>query len=497
MKHSNPYADFGSIVTRSRFIGRDQELRAILSRVFSVGAFGSMAVVGLPRIGKTSLVSEAIRIADSRCLEFRAVVIRLNVGEFDSVGGLFRSLIVELSEAVRDRSWSNEEIDRRVDAALEGRDLVGFDSVRRVFRSLTRGMIRPVCVLDEFDAGRHLFKDSPQCFYWFRELCSNSEFKAAMIFIAKRRLQDVSRLAGHDSNYWANVLMILSLRSFSDDEVGTYFGALQDEGIILGGAERDQVCELCRGNPYLLDCFAYHAWEHRSAGGKIDSEWIEDCCWRFGLKYVEQVISVLDTGAMLSKASQLLVGPQLDISGEDLVYLEDLGVVYEEEGGVLRGFSRVFEDRLRLVERKGGTWEVWGRTERVLREVLECHLKQKYGNEWPQKLSRIRPDLERLVKECLERSEREHSRFKASSNLSLLSYAYPKDLYRIMRLDWAKLGMPLLGEDRQGWLVKFDVLSKVRTPLAHNRDEAVSEGERLQARGICDEILERYEIWSK
>lgn len=496
MKHSNPFADFGSIVTQSRFIGRDQELRAILSRVFSVGAFGSMAVVGLPRIGKTSLVAEAIRKAESQCLTLRTVVVRANVGEFDSIGGLFRSLITDLSETVRERSWNNEEIDRRVNAALEQGSFIGFDAVRRVFRSFTRGMIRSVCVLDEFDAGRRLFKDSPQCFHWLRELCSNSEFKAAVIFIAKRRLQDVSRLAGHDSGYWANVLMILSLRSFQAGEIGTYFGALDHEGIILGSAERDQVCELCGGNPYLLDCFAYHAWERLSSGKKIDSEWITDCCWRFAREYVEQVMTILGTGAALSKAFQVLIGPQLDISREDLDDLEELGVVHNE-GGILRGFSRVFEDRLKLVERKGGIWNVWGQAERVLREVLEFHLKEKFGYDWPRKLSRTRPEMGDLVKGCLDRSERERHRFQESGNLSLLSYAYPKDLYSIMRLDWAKLGMPLLGADRQGWLVKFDVLSKVRTPLAHNREEVVSEGERLQAKGICDEILEKYEKWSK
>ena len=65
-----------------------------------------------------------------------------------------------------------------------------------------------------------------------------------------------------------------------------------------------------------------------------------------------------------------------------------------------------------------------------------------------------------------------------------------------MVTDWTKLGAPLFGNDKQSWAVKFDVLSKVRTPLAHNREEAVSDGERDQAKGICQEILDLYRKFS-
>ena len=55
--------------------------------------------------------------------------------------------------------------------ALSHRDM-DFSVVRAVFKSLRRADVRPVCVLDEFDAGRRLFRETPQCFHWLRELCS-------------------------------------------------------------------------------------------------------------------------------------------------------------------------------------------------------------------------------------------------------------------------------------------------------------------------------------
>ena len=203
MARPNPYADFGGTVTETRFIGREAELRTIASRVFGAGGYGSIAVIGLPRVGKSSLVSEAIRRADARSGALRTVVVRANVGEFASIGELFRRLIEDLAEGIESQSLGNHEIDRRMNQAL-ALEVLDFGAVCSVFRSLRRAEVRPVCVLDEFDAGRRLFKETPQCFHWLRELSSTPAFKAALVIIAKRRLQEVARLAGHESDYWAN-----------------------------------------------------------------------------------------------------------------------------------------------------------------------------------------------------------------------------------------------------------------------------------------------------
>ena len=206
----NPYADFGSVITGSRFIGRESELRTIGARIFGTSGFGSIAVVGLPRIGKTSLVSEAIRRARSDAAGQNVVVARADVGAFDSVNELLRCFAEDLIEEMRVGKICSDLIQKRMNEILSKQE-IDFGTVRSMFRSLRQVGIRPVCILDEFDAGRRVFKDTPRFFHWLRELCSNPEFKAAVVIVAKRRLQDISRLAGYESNYWANVLMTLPL----------------------------------------------------------------------------------------------------------------------------------------------------------------------------------------------------------------------------------------------------------------------------------------------
>ena len=51
--------------------------------------------------------------------------------------------------------------------------------------------------------------------------------------------------------------------------------------------------------------------------------------------------------------------------------------------------------------------------------------------------------------------------------------------------------------DRCIWALKFNILAKVRNPLARNRAESVDDGDRKQAEGICREILNRYRDHAK
>lgn len=56
---NNPFADYGRIVSGERFIGREKEIRMINQRVLGT-AYGNLAIIGLPRIGKSSLAWHAI-----------------------------------------------------------------------------------------------------------------------------------------------------------------------------------------------------------------------------------------------------------------------------------------------------------------------------------------------------------------------------------------------------------------------------------------------------
>ena len=181
---------------------------------------------------------------------------------------------------------------------------------------------------------------------------------------------------------------------------------LETRGVALGAADREEVLALCGGNPYLLDGFSFHAWERADQGERIDSEWIQAIGGELVRDYLPQVSTILQDGPMLSKAVQVVVGPQWDVTTDDLAALHELGVLREEQGE-LRGFSRTFEDHLRLVGREIDIWPLWRDTERALRDVLERHLDLVYGSDWPDRLVKARPKLGSIIEDWRKNRERE------------------------------------------------------------------------------------------
>jgi hypothetical protein len=51
----NPFADYGSVVRGERFIGRTENLKVIENRYVRPKESGNLAIIGEPRIGKSSL----------------------------------------------------------------------------------------------------------------------------------------------------------------------------------------------------------------------------------------------------------------------------------------------------------------------------------------------------------------------------------------------------------------------------------------------------------
>ena len=119
-----------------------------------------------------------------------------------------------------------------------------------------------------------------------------------------------------------------------------------------------------------------------------------------------------------------------------------------------------------------------------MRYAIEDIFQSKYGDNWSEEVVKYQPKFKKIIDLAKDTMAREKARFGDQAATSILAYTYPMDLYRFMAFDWHSIGEQLLGGDKQGWSVKFSLLSKIRTPLAHNRGDAVNEGERIQAEGI-------------
>src|SRR5262245_42461330 len=119
----NPYSNSGKIIYGNRFIGRERSLRLIDARLISSRAPGNLAIVGEPRIGKSSLAWHGIMSRRQELMGRRSMVIWLDVGLFQIGWQIFTRLVLKVKEILFERQWLTPSMDRLSTSIIQADDL--------------------------------------------------------------------------------------------------------------------------------------------------------------------------------------------------------------------------------------------------------------------------------------------------------------------------------------------------------------------------------------
>jgi len=166
--------------------------------------------------------------------------------------------------------------------------------------------------------------------------------------------------------------------------------------------------------------------------------------------------------------------------------LINYGVLARTEEGAIVAFAGGFHEYLLEHARDVPIWPLWNQTEAGLRRALDAQLRATYREPWEIEYRKKYLHKANIIKEMSDRRRK----YKDSEHVSLLNFSYPMDLFELMQANWKELGEPILGRDKSYWKPKFEIMAKVRNPLAHNNQSVVKESEVNQAKGICQEIIE-------
>ncbi len=490
----NPYADYGTVIAGDRFIGREADMRTIRNRLLGAGAFGSLALMGMPRIGKSSLVYQVFLKHKPGLLANKVIVVQLSLGEYTTAEQLFADLVAQFVEEIKNAGLMTQRLSEVADKALASAPN-RFANVKRFFEIARQQEIRCICVMDEFDSARVLFSGQRIYFHWLRELASNPQFKIGLITVSKRALSQIAIQSGEgDAAYWHNVFMDHRLSVFSEADVKSYYQRLDEYIPELDADVRKLIDYYCGRHPFYLDVFAFFSVDARMNTGRVEIDSILTAIRVPFQQEFANLVAVLSEDGQLKKLIQILFGPVLDVTESDLDLFMCYGLLQKESDGTYTAFSQYLVDYLRLIERGIDLWPLWTKTEKLLRYVMTAALTEKYGNNWSDGIEKAHSKLHATLDSLRTQQQKEHERFGDRASDSLLDYAYPMDLFSIITSEWS-IFAKIFGKDKSYWNERFVVLSKVRTPMAHNRDFALLEYERDTAEGYCKEIVHLLESW--
>ena len=243
----NPFHWRGTVTEVTAFIGRDQDMQAIFTRLKTLSC---VSVVGERRIGKSSLLYQAASRAGTLLgTNCRPVYIDLLSAKHHTLDGLLRALVHGFTgEGVALMGWTAPE----KLAAFE-------DAVRRV---RSTGVL-PVAFLDEFEsvAGRkEEFGDS--LLESWRSLGNDGQM--AFVTSSAQTLDRVTHESGFTSSFY-NIFAQTKLGEFSDRDARSFtLHAMRagnfdppDETFVLRAGGR---------HPLKLQVAAWHLYEAKRTG---------------------------------------------------------------------------------------------------------------------------------------------------------------------------------------------------------------------------------------
>ncbi len=487
----NPFADYGTIVHRERFIGRKKDLQVIESRVIRPQDPGNLAIIGDSRIGKSSLVYKAVIDRRDELIAKRLLPIWFNLSSYDRATVFFRSLVARCIDELKELCWLSLNIQQAAERVLQD-ELSwseGYARIQRFFEIVRKEGVRVLFILDEFDHARHIFRDNISSFQGLRELSYRPEWRISYIVTSRRTIRDIelqtqaiSTLDGIFHKYY--------LGMFDTESIEEYFGRLASIGMSDDVSLREKISFYCGGHPYLLELLGYEVVELFREEQVVDIDKAARRSMPAFLSHYDRMRELLREEGNFDKILQILVGPVVDVKWTNVETLLKYGFIKQDEQGTYTAFSEHFQTYLEIIERQfdWDLWPVWRQTERALRHLITRMLREKYGDNWIETLEKAKPKLKTIFDHCRQAQAREARVYGNRASSNLIDFTYPQDLFTIIFAEW-HVFKEIFGQDKNYWGQRAQLLAKIRNPYAHNRDEVLYDYERQIAEGYCQEIL--------
>jgi hypothetical protein len=487
----NPFSDYGNIISGKRFIGREASIDAIKNRILRPKDAGNLAIIGEPRIGKSSLVNHTVMEHKKELISKNIIPIWINVATFKQSSSFFRALVTDCYDELEDLDLLTKSIKKAKKRAIEDESTwnEGYSKIQRFFKKIRQEGLRILFILDEFDHARYLFMNDISGFQGLRELAYRPEWRVTFITTSRRTIREIEEHT-HAISTFDGIFQKHFLGMFNEIDLQEYFSRLDLTGVTTNQELKEQIDFYCGNYPYLLEMIGFEIIETFRKTEQVD--FINSVKKAESSLYdqYDRMISLMQEDNSFSKLLQILIGPIIDVKQTDVdTFLRHGLIKSASDRDYYQAFSTHFHEYLKIIEREVDLWPIWKKTELALRHLITSKMTVKYGDQWLVELEKSQTKLKRIFDSCRSAQAKEKRSFGNRASQNLIDFTYPSDLFAIMFAEWKDVFSSVLRKDKNYWDQRAQLLSKVRNPLAHSRDSVLAEHERYLAEGYCKEIL--------
>ena len=493
----NPFAGYGTTVKGNAFIGRKIEIKLIQQRLFS-GEFGNVSIVGLPKIGKSSLMYQALIFKKEDLWSSKKILpIWMSLKSYASPGEFYLKLVLSVFSEIKSRV-TDEVLIRSLQECLEElkkKDLSFVETEHYLlsfFSDIVSAEIRIIACLDEFDYAKEVFGEVH--YQLLRTLSYEPDHQIGFITTSRRNIYDIERYSGQGSNFFGTFENI-RLAVLNGEDAAELFAK-------ASGVTEQEITRIkyYTGNhAYLISMVLYKYVQ--SGASPVNLTTVLDEARIDILKYFDDVFYVLDKDNLADKLIRIYSGIYDGVSQAEQEYLLKYGLYIQTEQRNWVPFSAFFDDYLNLKWREAPFKLIWPEAERCLKRVITECVNEIYGDDWEEYIqddlpSSNIPEDQDLIRALRIRKSKERQSFGTRASNNLIDQLYPRHYPMFIELHWDEFYKDVFGNDLTYWLNKLNFISrKVRNPESHSRFGLLTDAELREASIVSTEIIDKVENW--
>lgn len=538
MTQENPFNDYGSIVYGKRFVGRRHELRELRQRVLPrEGIGGNYAIMGLPRIGKSSLMWQGIMALEEELLEQNIIVVWYTASKVNDTFLFLRDICKDIISKARLLENNNlTEFLNDKNAAL--RDAQNKQEVKEVIedvlKKFTSRKIKVKLLLDEFDAVQNYMTSDD--FGFLRAITYEPDRKIVIVTTSRKAIKDIETVSGSVSN-WYGTFDTKRLGLFDEDSLDDYWQWMKkyEPPINVNETYISDAIFKVGAHPFFLDFYNYHHWlcaenkEKKDNFQDFDIQ-LKDLFDTMQVTLKKEIVKDTEKDKMdinknlLDAAIQLVVGPVMDVNNNQARILEAYDFIVkttEEEKAELLGthygvrysdgqayacFSPYFTTLFAYQHLFDiPYWSEWQETEVRVRSVIKKYV-DTLGPNWEELLLNrfgLDQNWRNNYNALISLRSRSLKRFPNASQ-NLVDYTLPANMYSMfIGPAWGEYfaNIFLCGTNGSGnrdeWRRKFQFLADIRNPIAHSNGVFIEQDEINQAKLYCKAIINAINQWEE
>lgn len=271
-KTANPFSQFGAPITGDEFIGRTYHLDIMENRIINVIHPGNLAIIGLPRIGKTSIVKEFLRRNSDYLINIKRIPLYIDISQFHNVDDFFMGLVTSAQRKNSDIGINAQKFSSILENIKNAKDAFDHNNqVNEFFAEYRKLGYTVIYFLDEFDLISQICPDAT-VLQRIRNLIS-SDSGVKIVTISRRTLAEIERNITSDSraaSTFAGVFQDTFVSEFNDEDINDYYKKLADNNVTLSESEKKTMIDQCGTFPLYVSGIGFHLIDQKNRTGEIN-----------------------------------------------------------------------------------------------------------------------------------------------------------------------------------------------------------------------------------